>query len=43
MDRAEAVPLPTVVVRGEVNREVPPEIATVTVTLAPATGNARRC
>jgi len=34
MDRAEAVPLPTVVVRGEVNREVPPEIATVTVTLA---------
>ena len=34
MDRSEAVPLPTVVVRGEVNREVPPEIATVTVTLA---------
>jgi uncharacterized protein YggE len=34
VDRSDAAPLPIVAVRGEVNREVAPEIATVTVTLA---------
>jgi uncharacterized protein YggE len=33
MDKADAVPAPIVAVRGEINREVPPEIATVTVTV----------
>jgi uncharacterized protein len=34
MDKPDVLPPPVVAVRGEVNREVPPEIATVTVTVA---------
>jgi uncharacterized protein YggE len=34
MDRPDVLPQPIVAVRGEINREVPPEIATVTVTVA---------
>jgi uncharacterized protein len=34
MDKSDTMPPPVVAVRGEINREVPPEIATVTVTVA---------